>query len=420
MKKTDKYILTAAVLAFALIPAMAQEQTESKLTATEKGWFVGAQGGVPFGVSIFSSFGADKTRIGYSAGLYGGYRFNPVLSLEATAKWGKVNLSARDCCIDDNLWLGTDGVLYNAPVLEMNGWDYGNLKSEVFAQHYGLQLNVNILGFFNQTKHGRWTLEVSPLLAAVGTRATVSAVSDGAEAIKGSTRWHLGAGGNLQAGFQATKHLNIGIYSGLTYLTGKSMDGMPEYRHEANYVWESGIKIGIRFGKGSRGGKSSALATAPTVVEQPVAEPEVTVCPEETAPATQLREEPQEVVEKVEPTATVSEAVVPVELPTIYFDFNSTTIAAGESAKLQEIKDQMTANPEMRITLNGWCDRHGSKAVNDRISLRRAEAVKSWLTNNGIAAGRITVQGHGSDFGESDAAKARRVDSNVNGKEEQR
>ena len=235
------------MLSLALLPAMAQAQTGSKPTATEKGWFVGVQGGMPFGVSTFSSFGADKTRMGWSAGLYGGYRFNPVLSLEATAKWGETNLSAKQCCIDHNLWLGSDGVHYNAPVLDMDGWGYDNLKSKVSMQHYGLQLNVNVLGFFNATKQSRWTLEVSPLLAAVGTRATVNAVSDGAQVIKGKSQWHLGMGGNLQAGYQVARHLNIGVYSGLTCLTGKPMDGMPEFRHKANFVWESGLKAHVKL-----------------------------------------------------------------------------------------------------------------------------------------------------------------------------
>lgn len=247
MKITKKYLLTAAILSLALLPAMAQEQTESKPTATDKGWFVGVQGGMPFGVSTFSSFGADKTRMGWSSGLYGGYRFNPVLSLEATAKWGEIHLSAKQCCIDQHLWLGADGVLYNAPVLDMDGWGYDNLKSNVFTQHYGLQLNVNILGFFSQHKQSRWTLEVSPLLAAVGTKATVNAISDDAEVLAGSMRWHLGMGGNLQAGYQVTKCLNIGVYSGVTYLTGKAFDAVPENKHAANYIWESGIRIGFTF-----------------------------------------------------------------------------------------------------------------------------------------------------------------------------
>ncbi len=417
MRNLNKYLL-AILLSLAMLPAFAQEQTESKPAATEKGWFVGVQGGMPFGVSTFSSFGADKTRIGYSAGLYGGYRFNKIFSLEASAKWGEVNLSAKDCCVDRHLWLGADGVRYNAPVLDMNGWGYENLKSNVFMQHYGLQLNVNVLGFFNATKRSRWTLEVSPLLAAVGTKATVNAISDGAEAIKGNTQWHLGAGGNLQAGFQATKHLNIGIYSGITYLTGKPMDGMPEYRHDANYVWESGIKVGWTFGK--KNAKSGKKVVAPVVVETPVAEDSVEEIPTiVTKPAEEVEVVEQPVAEEkpvvfekpvqTEQPIVKEEAII--SLPTIYFTFNSTAIAENELAKLQEIKKQMDADTEMKITVNGWCDTKGSKAVNDRISLKRAETVKNWLVSNGIAAERITIKGNGSDFNEADAAKARRAES---------
>ncbi len=401
MRNLNKYLLTL-LLSLTLLPTVAQEQTDVKPTATKKGWFVGVQGGIPFGVSTFSSFGADKTNFGWSAGLFGGYRFNPVLSLEATAKVGQINLSSKQCCIDHHLWLGSDGISYNAPVLDMNGWGYDNLKSNVFTQHYGLQLNINIFGLFNTTKHSRWTLEISPLLVAVGTKTTIKTIDNNVEVTKGDTRWHLGAGGNLQVGFQATKHLNIGVYSGLTYLTGDRVDGMPKFRHEANFVWESGIKLGFTFGK-------KAKKTAPVVVpaevitpvdtitkevQQPVQpEPEVTVCPEEISPDTVIVE--QEVI----------------NLPTIYFAFNSTAIAENELAKLQEIKKQMDANPEIKITVNGWCDTMGSKAVNDRISLKRAETVKNWLVSNGVATDRITVKGNGSDFNEPDATKARRVES---------
>ncbi len=403
MKKT--LLGFTAFLMLSALPLVAQEQTEGKPTATEQGWFVGAQGGVPFGVSTFSSFGADKTRMGWSAGLYGGYRFNEVLSLEATAKMGEINLSSKDCCIDRNLWLGVDGVRYNAPVLDMNGWGYDNLESKVFMQHYGLQLNVNVLGFFNKTKDSRWTLEVSPLIAAVGAKATVSAISDGAEAVKGDTRWHLGAGGNLQAGYQLTRHLNVGVYSGITYLTGDRMDGMPEFRHEANFVWESGIKVGIKFGKGKKR-TAPVEPVAPVVVEKAdkTETPAVKDVSSETVPVTP--------VTPVTPiTITQTTDVASTTLPAIHFAFNSTAVADSELAKLQEIKKHLDANPDMKITVNGWCDTKGSKAVNDRISLKRAEAVKRWLTKNGIAVDRITVKGNGSDFNETDASKARRAES---------
>lgn len=209
------------------------------------GWYVGLQGDVPFGVSQFSSFGADKTRAGWTAGIHGGYRFNRVLSLEAQAAWGEVNLSDRDCCPD--YWLGSDGVRYEAAMAGMQGWNYSALRSRVFVQSYAVQLNVNLLGFFPATRDGRWTLELAPRLAAIGTKATLRTIGGGQEALKGDTRRHLGAGGNVQAGYRITDHLNLGIYTGITYLTGSPLDGMPEHLHQANYIWESGLRLGWFF-----------------------------------------------------------------------------------------------------------------------------------------------------------------------------
>lgn len=229
--------------------ATATTERMPEAVAIEKsaaGWYAGIQGGLPFGVSAFSSFGADKTRAGWSAGVYGGYRFNPVLSLEAQAAWGQVNLSARDCCPD--YWLGSDGNRYETAVAGMDGWNYGELKSRVTTQRYGVQLNVNLLGFFHATKGSRWTLELSPQLSAIGTEAAFRTVADNAEVMKGSTHWHFGAGGSVQAGYALTGNLHIGIYTGMTCLTGQPLDGTPEHRHKANYIWESGVKLGWSFG----------------------------------------------------------------------------------------------------------------------------------------------------------------------------
>ena len=229
---------------------LATEQTIKEQGKEEQGWYAGVQGGLPFGISGMSSFGADKTRAGWSAGIYGGYRFNPVLSLEAQAAWGQMNLSARNCC--RGYWLGSDGNRYEAAVAGMEGWNYGDLKSRVATQRYGVQLNVNILGFFNSTKTGRWTLELSPQFSAIGTKAAFRTIADNAVAMKGATRWHFGAGGNLQAGYGITEHLHIVLYTGLTYLTGKPMDGLPAYRHKNNFVWESGLRLGWRFGNNGK------------------------------------------------------------------------------------------------------------------------------------------------------------------------
>lgn len=246
--------MTAVVLLwFQFLAVMAGQEADSTcifrfMTAEQAGttgWYAGLQGGVPFGVSQFSSFGADKTRAGWNIGIHGGYRFNPVLSVEAQAAWGQVNLSARDCCPD--YWIGSDAVHYEAAVAGMTGWNYSALRSRTCTQSYGVQLNVNLLGFFRATRESRWTLELAPRLAATGTNASLRTIEGGNEALTGDTRWHLGAGGNLQAAYRVADCLNLGIYTGISYLTGNPLDGMPEHLHRSNYIWESGIRLSWLF-----------------------------------------------------------------------------------------------------------------------------------------------------------------------------
>lgn len=231
--------------------AVAPVQAETKESVSH--WYVGVQGGVPFAVSAYTAFGSDKTRAGWSAGIYGGYRFNSVLSVELQAAFGHANLASRSCCPD--YWIGADGSLYEGNVAGGTGWNWHDLKSRVSMQRYGVQLNVNVLGFFNRTKDSRWTLQVSPLLMAYGTQADLQSIASGQTVYEGGTRWHLGVGGNLQAGYALTEHINIGIYTGLTHLTGKPLDGTPEYLHKENFIWESGLRLGWYFGKQGKEGK---------------------------------------------------------------------------------------------------------------------------------------------------------------------
>ena len=244
---TTRHRLLVAMLAFILPFSFANAEVKEDGKTISQGWYVGIEGGMPFGFSTFSSFGHDKTHLGWATGLYGGYRFNSIFSAELSAKYGEMNLSAQDCCVERNYWLGSDGVRYKAGVLGMDSWEYANLKSHVRMGQYGARVNVHLLGLFPQTADSRWDLAVSPHIYAVTTKADIQTIADDAKVIKGSTNWHLGYGADLQVGYQLTSCLKLGIYSGLTRLTGERMDGMPEYQHKNYFLWESGIRLGINL-----------------------------------------------------------------------------------------------------------------------------------------------------------------------------
>ena len=399
-RSTTQIRLLVAVLVSILSFSFAKAEASDSNLPDSKGWYLGMDGGLPFGLSTFSSFGHDKTHLGWAAGIYGGYRFNPIFSAELSARYGEVNLSAQDCCVERNYWLGSDGILYKAGVLGMDSWEYAQLKSHVRMGWYVARVHVNLLGLLRNTAHSRWTVAVSPHLYAVTTCADIQTLADHAEVMKGSTRWHLGYGASLQAGYQLTSNLNLGIYSGLTRLSGERMDGMPEHLHKNNFVWESGIRLGISFSK-----KKNKIVETPSV-------PQTEVLHQDTILSENVNQKEKETEDKAETKVVEQDIKEPVKVtfPVIYFSFNRITIRPSEVSKLKSILHILKENPDMKVMVTGWCDTRGSVAVNRRISRQRAQALKTWLVKRGIAARRISVVGKGSDASRT-APKARRVET---------
>ena len=97
----------------------------------------------------------------------------------------------------------------------------------------------------------------------------------------------------------------------------------------------------------------------------------------------------------------------------VLFDFDKADIRSDAAAVLRQVAGSLRKRFAGRsIRIDGHTDSQGSDAYNDRLSLRRAEAVKRWLVaNGGIAASRITTKGYGEsepvDSNATDAGRQR-------------
>lgn len=79
----------------------------------------------------------------------------------------------------------------------------------------------------------------------------------------------------------------------------------------------------------------------------------------------------------------------------VLFDSGKATIKAESSAELDNFVDFLKEVPSVKGVMEGHTDSQGADAFNQKLSERRAEAVKAYVVSKGISASRITAKGYG-------------------------
>jgi OOP family OmpA-OmpF porin len=113
-------------------------------------------------------------------------------------------------------------------------------------------------------------------------------------------------------------------------------------------------------------------------------------CPNEAETVNEFEDEdgcPDALPEKVQAFDGVIEGV--------FFDTAKARIKSASRTKLDEAAKVLTEFPEVKIEISGHTDSAGSFEYNEDLSRRRAEAVKKYLVDAGVDAGRITTRGAG-------------------------
>lgn len=100
----------------------------------------------------------------------------------------------------------------------------------------------------------------------------------------------------------------------------------------------------------------------------------------------------------------------------ISFDTGSAAIKPALRAVLDPFANSLRDDPSARLTVVGHTDNIGSEAVNNPLSVERANSVRDYLVTRGVAAQRVETAGRGArepvaeNTTEAGRAKNRRVE----------
>jgi outer membrane protein OmpA-like peptidoglycan-associated protein len=104
------------------------------------------------------------------------------------------------------------------------------------------------------------------------------------------------------------------------------------------------------------------------------------------------------------------------ELGSVHFDFDKAAIRPSEARILDKHAEWLKSNSGVMLAIDAGADPRGSVVYNKRLSERRAQAVKDYLVERGVAADRIVNAASGEglptcrEAGEACWQKNRRAD----------
>jgi OOP family OmpA-OmpF porin len=110
------------------------------------------------------------------------------------------------------------------------------------------------------------------------------------------------------------------------------------------------------------------------------------------APAAAAEALPQPIVD----TAKGDLASVQQAMFLLFFDWNKASLSADANGVLDAIAQELKSRGDVKkIIVTGHADTSGSEKYNQTLSLLRAKTVRDALITRGIAADKITAEGHG-------------------------
>jgi OOP family OmpA-OmpF porin len=84
-----------------------------------------------------------------------------------------------------------------------------------------------------------------------------------------------------------------------------------------------------------------------------------------------------------------------IRLRGVEFEFDSAQLTGSSSVVLDVAVDSLKSCPNIPVRVEGHTDSIGNADYNQRLGLRRAQAVRQYFVDRGLGAGRISAKSHG-------------------------
>jgi outer membrane protein OmpA-like peptidoglycan-associated protein len=142
------------------------------------------------------------------------------------------------------------------------------------------------------------------------------------------------------------------------------------------------------------------LARMAAIAEQKRLADEAAAAKAERAAAEQdtqaLREKLRDQLNAILQTRDTARGLI-VSLSDVLFDFNEASLKPGAREKLAKVSGILLAYPSLHLTVEGHTDSVGTDDYNLKLSQKRADAVRDYLTSNGINGDNIQATGLGKE-----------------------
>ncbi len=292
----------------------------------------------------------------------------------------------------------------------------------------GLHYGVGFGHWFSD----RWGFDVKALQSELKAKSGVVGVKDDHEQLAlGSVLFNLAPGGDwypyLAAGVGGSKlpqpltndatklnyHAGLGIIGHTE--NGFTVQGDAKYVRVDLPSSTHHSDILATLGLGYTWGATKPLPPLPPPPAPPPPAPEPAPAPSPEPPPPP----PPAPVEVAKPAPPPPQKIV-LDEARLHFATNKADLDDNGRQAVREVADKLKAySGDYKVVVSGYTDSRGSKALNEKLSKRRADAVAKALVDDGIAADRVSTEGKGPADRIGDNATAegrthnRRVEVNI-------